>query len=58
LFGIEERLAMPGENSRHEEDTDRAWRSPTLFREKIARRNTVLGVNNLSETDTRGFEGR
>jgi len=35
-------LAILGANSRLEGDTDKAWRSPTLLREKIARRDMVL----------------
>ncbi len=37
--------------------TERAWRSQNLFKEEMAKRNTVLTVRNLSGTSSRGSNG-
>ncbi len=42
---------------RHDGDTDRACRSQTLFKEEMAKRNTVLTVINLNGTSSKGSKG-
>lgn len=49
-------FTMPGANSR-QEVTDRAYRSPTLFRDVIASKKAVLRVRNFSEIDSIGSKG-
>ncbi len=56
-LGYKNALAIPGANSRHDGATDRACRSPTLFKEEMAKRNTVLTVRNLQGTSSRGSKG-
>lgn len=49
---------MPGANSRQQEATDRACRSPTLFSEVIASKNAILrGDIHFSEADSKGSNG-
>ncbi len=52
--GVQKCSRQPGANSRHDGATDRACRLPTLYKEEMANRNTVLTVRNLNGTSSRG----
>ncbi len=56
-LGYRNALAIPGKNWRHDGSTDRACRSPTFFKEEMARRNTVLTVRNLNRTSSKVSKG-
>ncbi len=55
--GYKKALAIPGAKSKCVGATDRACKSPTLFRDEIARRNTVFRVRWRSVISSIGSNG-
>ncbi len=50
-------LTPPGANSRQVGEIAKAWRSPTLLSEVIARRKTILNVRFFAVANSRGSKG-
>lgn len=57
ILGCKITLISPGAKFRQEEATDKACKSPTLFREVTTIRKPTLRVRSFTEADFRGLKG-
>lgn len=50
-------LTLPGANSKQEEATNRAYKSPTFLRDVRVNRNAIFSSSNFSEIESKVSKG-